>query len=444
MTTESMETALKRYEIIAPLLSNALEPAEKQRLRAEIIRENNISERTLRRYLQLHKQQGFEGLITKTRSTKGKSKAISAGILQEAIEIRRELPERSVRRIIKILEGEGKVKPGEIAKSTLTRQLLNANCGAAQTKIASNAAGARRFQKQHRNSLWMTDLKFGPYIPGKNGKRVRTYLLAFIDDATRLVVHAEFYDNQKLPILEDGFRKSLLKFGIPDALYVDNGKIFISKWMRLACGRLGIKHLRCLPYAANQKGKIEALNRFAEELLQELSLEPPQSLTVLNQKLNIWLEEGYTNKEHAGINHKTPIEAWRADPQNIHFTSPEKCREVFLWEISRKVDKTGCLSLNSIIFDAGVDYISKRVDVRYDPFDLSVVEIWIDGVFQKKAEPLVMQEYLPKIQLDSGGTSASKPTHSRLLSVYQKQNEKRDLKRNSAISFKSLEEEGHV
>jgi len=444
MTTESMETALKRYEIIAPLLSKSLEPAEKQRLRAEIIRENNLSERTLRRYLQLHKQQGFEGLITKTRSTKGKSKAISAGILQEAIEIRRELPKRSVRRIIKILEGEGKVKQGEIAKSTLTRQLLNAGFGAAQAKADGNASGARRFQKQHRNSLWMTDLKYGPYIPGKDGKKVRTYLLAFIDDATRLCVHGEFYDNQKLPILEDGFRKALLKFGIPDALYLDNGKIFISKWMRLACGRLGIKHLRCQPYAANQKGKIESLNRFAEEFLQELSLEPPESLTALNQKFGIWLEEGYTNKPHSGINNKTPIDAYRADPQSIRFTSPEKCREVFLWEVSRKVDKTGCVSLSGIIFDAGVDFISKRVDVRYDPFDLSVIEIWVNGVLQKTAVPLVMREYLPKMQIDSAGTSASKPTNSRLLSVYKKQNEQRDLKRNSAISFKSLEDESHV
>ena len=444
MTTETMETGLKRYEIIAPLLSKNLEPAQKQRLRVEIMRENHISERTLRRYLQLHKQQGFEGLITKTRSTKGTSKSISPDILKEAIEIRRELPERSVRRIIKILEGEGKIKPGEIAKSTLTRQLLNAGYGAAQAKAAGNAAGARRFQKQHRNSLWMADLKFGPYIPGENGRKARTYLLAFIDDATRMAVHAEFYDNQKLPILEDGFRKALLKFGIPDALYVDNGKIFISKWMRLACARLGVKHIRCQPYAANQKGKIEALNRFAEEFLQELSLEPPQTLAALNQKLAVWLEEGYTHREHAGLNHKKPMEAWRADPQSIRFTSPEKCREVFLWEVSRKVDKTGCLSLNSTVFDAGVDYIGKRVDVRYDPFDLSVVEIWIDGVFQKKAAPLVMREYLPKLQLDSGGTSAAKPTHSRLLSVYQKQNEQRDRKRNSAISFKSLEDEGHV
>jgi hypothetical protein len=69
-----------------------------------------------------------------------------------------------------------------------------------------------------------TDIKYGPYIPGSSGRKKRTYLVAFIDDATRLVCHGEFYDNQRLPILEDCFRKAILKYGKPDAVYVDFGQ----------------------------------------------------------------------------------------------------------------------------------------------------------------------------------------------------------------------------
>ena len=79
-------------------------------------------------------------------------------------------------------------------------------------------------------------------------------MIAFIDDTTRLVCHAEFYDNQRLPILEDSFRKAVLKFGKPDAVYVDNGKVFVSRWFRVACAKLGIKHLNTKAYSPESKG----------------------------------------------------------------------------------------------------------------------------------------------------------------------------------------------
>ena len=51
MTKEEIESGLKRYEVIAPLLNNDLEGSEKRKLRNEIMNKHNISERTLRRYI---------------------------------------------------------------------------------------------------------------------------------------------------------------------------------------------------------------------------------------------------------------------------------------------------------------------------------------------------------------------------------------------------------
>ena len=83
--------------------------------------------------------------------------------------------------------------------------------------------------------------------------------MAIIDDATRLVVHAEFYDNQRLPVLEDTFRKAIIKCGAPDNLYVDNGKIFVSQWLRLACAKLRIRHLNTKAYSPEAKGQNRTL-----------------------------------------------------------------------------------------------------------------------------------------------------------------------------------------
>ena len=352
------------------------------------------------------------------------------------MDLRQELPERSVRRIIRILEGEGIVKKGDISRSTLSRHLLNMGFGSTElknTKITGNAV--RRFQKSGRNMLWQSDIKYGPFIPTANGGKKRTYMVAFIDDATRLVCHAEFYDNQRLPILEDCFRKAILKYGKPDAVYVDNGKVYVSRWFRVACAKLGIRHINTKAYSPESKGKIERFNSTMEEFLQEISLEKPKSLEELNRKFRIWLDEGYNMREHSSLKGIPPIQAYSKDPRKVRFATPEECADAFLWEDTRKVDNTGCIKLNGYEYEAGIEYIGKKVDVRYDPFDMGLVEIWYSGERKKKVSPLTIGEYCGRVQKSS---QTVKTTHSRLLKVYEQENAKRQKQRIGAISFRSM------
>lgn len=433
---EELEAALKRHEMIAPLLVPGLDEAEKRRIRREILDREGISERTLRRYVAAYKDRSYEGLLQKTRDDIGRTRAIPQEVLDRAAELRQELPERSVRRIIRILEGEGTVKKGEISRSTLSRHLLNMGFGASElknTKITGNAA--RRFQKSGRNMLWQSDIKYGPFIPTANGGKKRTYMVAFIDDATRLICHAEFYDNQRLPILEDCFRKAILKYGKPDAVYVDNGKVYVSRWFRIACAKLGIRHLNTKAYSPESKGKIERFNSTMEEFLQEISLEKPRSVEELNRKFRIWLDEGYNTREHSALKGMNPLQAYSKDPKKVRFATPEECADAFLWEDTRKVDNTGCIKLNGNEYEAGIEYIGKKVDVRYDPFDMSLVEIWYSGERMKKVSPLKIGEYCGRVEKTNKAVTA---THSRLLKVYEQENSKRQKQRVGALSFRSM------
>lgn len=429
------EKALRRHEIIAPLLMPGLEEAEKRRIRREILERESISERTLRRYLAAYRESRYEGLKPKTRSDTGKLRVISREILDRATELKQELPGRSVRRIIRILEGEGVVEKGEIPRSTLSRHLVNMGFSTAALKMTKvSAPAARRFVKRDRNALWQADIKYGPYIPAPNGGKKRTYMMAIIDDATRLVCHAEFYGNQRLPILEDSLRKAILKYGKPDAVYVDNGKIFISRWFRIACAKLGIRHLNTKCYSPQSKGKIERFNGTVEEFIQEIALEKPKTLGELNRKFRIWIDEGYNNSPHSSLNGDTPMHAYAANPRKVRFVTPEECRDAFLWEDTRKVDSTGCFKLNGTEYEAGIEYIGKKIDVRYDPFDLSLVEIWYSGERKKAVPPLSVSEFCGKAQR---APSTMEATHSRLLRVYESENEKRQ-KKTGALSFRSM------
>jgi len=67
MTRAVLESGLRKYEIIAPLLNEGLEAAEKRRIRNEILVRHAISERTLRRYLEEYRTKGYEGAFSNSR-----------------------------------------------------------------------------------------------------------------------------------------------------------------------------------------------------------------------------------------------------------------------------------------------------------------------------------------------------------------------------------------
>ena len=458
MAENGSNKIIERFTEIAPLLNENIDAFERRRLRAQILESTGLSERQLRRHIQNYKKKGYKGLADIPRSDKGSVRAVPESAIDEAVRLRQELPTRSVPRIIEILEGEKIIKPGEVPRSSLNRHLIARGYGAAQLRAEVKIAKpSSRFERKRRNDLFQADIKYGCKVDS-NGKQKKTYLLSLIDDHTRMPMHAEWYTNQRLPILEDCFRKALLKFGKPTDILVDNGKIFVSKWFKLACARLGIHHIAAKPYSAQTKGKCEKYHQRVDEFLDEFALEPVKTLSELNRKFSIYLEEGYIHDTHdaltieerdpktgglLGKRERTPYQAYTEDPAKVRYVSSLECREAFLWEEQRTVDKSGCISFKGVAFDVGVALARCRVDVRYDPFDISVVEIWHGGKFQRKAERLYMPEFAPK-QESAPSAAPTKPTHSRLLKVYEEKNKEREKQRNGALSFRRPKEDESV
>jgi putative transposase len=452
---DRLDAALDYHRIIAPLLDERLEEAERSALREGILKREGISDRTLRRLIEKFKNDKLEGLKPKQRSDKGAPRAIPAEVMTEAIKLREELPNRSIRRIIEILVLEGIIKPGEIAPTTLGRNLRKMGYSSGDFKLKNDKGlGSRRFEKPQKGMLWQADVKFGPSLPepdalGKTGKKQKTYLLAFIDDATRLILHGEFYFHQRLPILEDCFRKALVSYGTPDAVYIDNGKIFVSRWFRAACAHLNIKHLAAASYSPQSKGKIERFNRTVGEFLEELRLEPVETLNELNRKFRLWLEEVYHKRPHSSLalnegtgKHLSPRECWEKDLRSLRTITPEECRTAFLWEEERKVDKTGCLQLCGLVFEAGVNFIGKKVEVHYDPFDLSQVEIWKDGTLQVTAKHLHIGEYNGRKRTNANAIADAPKTGSRLLKSIEKKKKETLARKQGVISYRKLSAKG--
>ena len=418
---QKREEGLRRYRIIVPLLEEGLARCEKLQIRRLIRSREGLSARTIRRYVAVYKQHGFDGLLPKARRDKGSCKAIPEAALKLAAELREELPRRSAERIQQLLASEGY----RVARSTLERHLRQQGLSGREIKAQQKQVVSRRFNRVGRNTLWQADLKYGPYLPSPKqpNRKIRTYLIAIIDDATRLVVHGEFYDNQRLPVLEDAFRKALTRAGAPDNLYVDNGKIFVSQWLRLACAKLRIRHLNTKAYSPESKGKCEKFNQTVDEFIREVQLEKPQTLERLNELFRAWLSEGYNHRVHSALAGKTPAQAFSQDTKPLRFPSPEALRDAFLWEKSPKVDNSGCIFVNGLCYEVGVEYIRKRVLVRYDPFDLSVVEVWSEGEKKKLVSPANIGEYNRNVKKPV--EELEKVSQSRLLRLFEAESKKR-------------------
>lgn len=429
------EIAENRLRIITPLLDPAMDRAKHQSIKEAISIQYGINERTIRRWINLYSKLGFDGLMPKQSSRSGKSK-LSDEIIEAAIALRREVPKRSISEIIRILEWEGLAEPGFIKHTTLQDQMSHRGFSSRQMQTyAKDVTSARRFQKPWRNYLWQSDIKYGISVNGKP-----TYMVCFIDDCTRMIMHSEFYDTLDQSIVQNCFRKALAKYGAPDSVYFDNGSQFRTHWMKRACGKLGIRLLYARPYNPEGKGKQERFNQTVDSFLREAILEKPKDLDTLNTLYNVWMDECYLNVPHSALNGKSPNECFQLDNHELRFLSADTIANAFLSCEKRKVDKGGCISFNGMKYEVelGLSMIYQSVDVVYDPADISVLTIECDGFNPCNAKPLIIQSNsAPKPKLPEH-FEKTEPKGSRLLNAAKLKNENREKVRHNAISFTGL------
>jgi putative transposase len=388
------QTTAFRYSLIAPIVSRQtpMAPGELKAYLAQTAAQvyhipgsnkSMVSVRTLERYISQYRKGEWDGLKPKGRIRK-MNLSIPPAVLQEAIRLRQQRPERSVEQIIFILVEGGLADAGTIAQSTLSRHLRKAGVSRKDLLPASPDKGFRRFEAEDVHLSWQFDFQHTLYLPDPKDakKRKKAILFAIIDDYSRLIVHAEFYWEEKLPRMEDSLKKAILKHGIPEQFYCDNGTAFSSKHLLRICGKLGIRLSHSRVRRPQGRGKIERFFKFVDtsfkhEAYAQIEKGQLTSLADLNGAWTAWVEGFYHERTHGSTKQSPRIRAVAAQREMRRKTHAE-LTEIFLWEETRKVDKTGCISLDGNTYEVDLELCGQRILLRYDPFDLSQIQVWFE------------------------------------------------------------------
>ena len=446
------EEALKRYQMIAPLLDEDLDEAKRRQLREEAVWKYGISKRSLYRYEAKYRKEAFEGLRPMNRE-KRRSQVLPENydeIVGEAIQLKREVPRRSVRQIIKILEIEGYAPPGVIKASTLQRYLYNAGFGVKQMKryAEKRESSSRRFCRPHRMELLQGDIKYGPDIRLSDGTLIKTYLSSLIDDHSRFIVQSEFYDNQRQEVVEDTFHKAILKYGKCDACYLDNGTQYTSNQLHTALARLGIRVLHAKPGACQSKGKIEKFHQKVDQFIAEVRVAKVHSLEELNRKWKYFPEQDYQKEAHDGIREYyesqgvkaaaegiSPMWEFMRDTRGLVYLDTALVSEAFLHHETRKLDQAGCFSFGDVKYEASTALANAEVEIAYDPMNTDVVKVMYRDMEPVYAARVRMGSFCDKTPDVPAGMTNQIPETSRFLDALEKKYREDHKLMADALSF---------
>ena len=378
--------ALFRYGLIAHLLFDPLAAGQLEGALREIAAKTysipystrvRVGVATLRRYLQLYQQHGFEALRPQERADKRTPRAFPPDVVEKAIALREEQPTRTTAMIVNILKQDKSLKLAQpLNAHTLTTHLRLR--GKTRRLLANTGRIFQRFERQHANSLWQGDMMFGPWLPDPDrpGKKRRAHLFCFIDDHSRLVPYAEFFFDEALPRMERVLKVGILRRGKPLAIYVDNGRVYASNQFGAACASLDIQRIHAAPYSPEGKGKIERLFLTVRlQFLPEVEVSEITTLADLNESLWAWLECVYHRTVHTETE-QTPLERYQQGLDTIRSADPEILRKAFLWRETRKVRKDGCIELQGNRYQVDPHLAGRKLELRFDPFDLSRMEVF--------------------------------------------------------------------
>lgn len=368
------QIALFRFGVLGDLVH--LAPGEKaiyKQLKQKAEREyqipfsprTRVAAETIRDWLKSYRKAGFEGLKPQPRADLGESRAIPRDLADLVLTLKDDHPEASVRQVIAWAQESGKLPEGLRLRPTTVHRLLSRH-GLMEREAPAADKDRRRFAFQKAGELWMSDVMHGPAVLLGKQKR-KTYLIGFLDDATRVVPYAAFAHAESTAAFLPVLKQAVLRRGVPLRLFVDNGAAYRSQHLSLVCAKLGIALIHARPYQPQSKGKVERFFRTVRmQLMPALAATDLASVDALNRRLWAYIETEYHRAPHKGLGGEAPLDRWAKVADEVRYLDAT-LDDLFLAEAQRKVHSDRVVSLHGVAYEVDASLVGETVTLRYDP-----------------------------------------------------------------------------
>jgi transposase InsO family protein len=426
------EIALFRYGLIADLLH--LEPGTGQiqeRLLEKAARKYEIpgSSRTrvavgtMRDWLHHYRVDGFDGLKPRPRGDIGSARTLPPNVRDLLLSLKEEHPGWAVRDVIAQARQSPLVAQSLALPLSTVHRLLTSHGLMDKQPADPSSKDRRRFSFAWAGELWMSDVMHGPSVLTEGRRKQKTYLIAFLDDATRVVPHAAFTFAETIVAFLGVFKTALERRGIPERLYVDNGALYRCQRLALACAQLGITLIHTRPYDAPAKGKQERFFRTLRmQMLAHLGEQDLASLEALNRRLWAYIEGEYHHHPHRGLDGKTPLDRWAEIGHRVRRVVPSlDLDDLLLDEQKRRVHKDRTVCLLGRVFEVDAMLVGATVTLRFDPAHLDrPIQVFKDG--KRFTDARIVDAYAncfvrrhrPSTNLEVSGSVQTSPSRLRL------------------------------
>ena len=348
------EIALFRYGLIAPVITDTFT----EESQAEYFRNTGAKKYTLN----------------------GKEVKIAPATIKKwYLKYKKEYPHITGTLIYQKLSDEGYINPFEISLGTVLKFIRDNKLLFNETENVDR----RAFEMEFANDCWQADTSQGPYLT-IDKQKIPTYLIAIIDDASRMIVSAKFYYNDNAVNFQHVFKNAVKTYGIPKKLFVDNGRSYKNEQLNLICANLGLVLIHARPYSGQSKAKIERwFHTMKATWMRGLDWNEIKSIEELNLKLKDFINF-YNHKEHSSLRNKSdepisPNERWFQNADKIKKKDNQEIDAYFLHTVYPRIKQDAIAYVKGQQFEVDMKYIGKKITIKFNPEDLSKAWIYEDN-----------------------------------------------------------------
>lgn len=373
--SEKYQMAMFRFGLIAPVINGTYTAPSRLAYYRSCV-ENGLTRPdgtkasyaagTLRHWEWLYRKDGFDALVDKGRADKGRSRKLAAEAIDAILALKAEFPKINATMVHEHLIENGTIRRCDVSLSTVQR-FIRKNEGLG--RLPKEVKDRKAFEAKRVLGMWQADTMYGPYIQDGASKR-RAYLMAIIDDKSRLIVSARFFFADNALNFQKLFKDAVIRFGIPERVYLDNGGPYNNGQLAGICGALGVVLIHTPPYDGAAKGKIERWNRTCRQrFLSVLPESATTSLDALNDALLRWVIT-YNTTVHSAIG-MAPMDSYRKEADRIR--TPESAEWVaacFMNRIVRTVKNDATITIDKVSYDVPMQFIKTKVEIHFPPDDM--------------------------------------------------------------------------